>query len=376
MNTRRYDLDWLRIIAILLLHLFHSAMPFVSEWGWHIKNPETSNLFLEFNYFLSKWRMPILFFISGIGTVFVLNQFNAGHYVLQRAKRLLVPLLFGMLVVVPPQIYFERIFSGVSYNSYFEFFTSIFTTGAYPNGNLSWHHLWFIMYLFVYSLLFIPIFLFLNSEAGKKVVEFIANIPKGLGLYYSIIVLYSASFLYFWFPEETHALVNDWAGFTRYFLFFIFGGFIGTNTTFWNSIENNRKLHLKFAFFSITFINVLRWNDMEPEWGWNFPNLLFLLLRDFNAWFWVLAILGYGKKYLNIKTKFLDYANEAIYPFYILHQTFIVVITYYVVQVKNESILNKYLFVTFISFILTMGVYEFLIKPYNSVRFFFGMKPK
>ena len=199
--------------------------------------------------------------------------------------------------------------------------------------------------------------MFLNSEAGKKVVEFIANIPKGLGLYYSIIVLYSASFLYFWFPEETHALVNDWAGFTRYFFFFIFGGFIGTNTTFWNSIENNRKLHLKFAFFSITFINVLRWNDMEPEWGWNFPNLLFLLLRDFNAWFWVLAILGYGKKYLNIKTKFLDYANEAIYPFYILHQTFIVVITYYVVQVKNESILNKYLFVTFISFILTMCFY-------------------
>ena len=73
MEARRYDLDWLRVIAILLLHLFHCAMPFIAEWDWHIKNKETSYLILEANYFLSRWRMPILFFISGIGTVFVLN---------------------------------------------------------------------------------------------------------------------------------------------------------------------------------------------------------------------------------------------------------------------------------------------------------------
>lgn len=320
--------------------------------------------------------MPILFFISGIGTVFVLNRFNASHYIKQRTKRLLVPIFFGMLVVVPPQIYFERSFSGVSYTSFFDFFPSIFTTGPYPKGNLSWHHLWFIVYLFVYSLLFIPLYWFFNSELGKKIVELVANIPKAFGLYSLGLLLYIASFLYFWFPEETHALVNDWAGFTRYFLFFVFGGFIGTNITFWSTIENNRKLHLKLAFFSILLINVLRWNDIEPEWDWNLPNVLYLLLKVYNTWFWVLAILGYGKKYLNIKTKCLDYANEAIYPFYILHQTFIVMITYYVVQVTNESILNKYVFITCVSFVLTMGVYELLIKPYNSIRLLFGMKAK
>jgi glucans biosynthesis protein C len=375
MNERRYDLDWLRVIAILLLHLFHCAMPFVAEWDWHIKNKETSNLLMECNYFLSKWRMPLLFFISGIGTTFVLNQFTTNQYFRQRTKRLFVPLLFGIFLVVPPQIYFERIFKGIQYTSYFEFYPSIFTTGVYPNGNFSWHHLWFIAYLFIYSILAIPLFLFLKSKNGKDLVKFVADVPKGLGLYGLGLLLYIASFLYFWFPAETHALIDDWAGFTRYFLYFIFGYFVGMNSIFWNEIEKNRKLNLKLAFFSTVAINFFRWNDIEPQWGLNLPNLLFLGLIVFNAWFWVLAILGYGKKHLNFNNKLLQYANEAIYPFYVLHQTFIVIITYYVVQV-NESIISKYLFLTFVSFILSMAVYDFLIKPYNLVRILFGMKSK
>lgn len=375
MNDRRYDLDWLRVISILLLHLFHSAMPFVSEADWHLKNEETSNLLMECNYFLSKWRMPLLFFISGIGTTFVLQQFTASQYLKQRTKRLFFPLLFGMLVVVPPQVYFERIFNGASYNSFLDFYPSIFTTGVYPNGNLSWHHLWFIAYLFVFSVLAVLLSFFLKSNIGKKVWETVERIPIGIGLYGLGLILYGASFLYFWFPEETHALVNDWAAFTRYFLYFIFGYLIGVNAAFWNEIESKRRLNLKLAFFGIVVINFFRWNNVEPEWGLNAPNLLFLALKVFNAWFWMLAILGYGKKYLNFNNKFLVYSNEGIYPFFILHQTFIVIIAYYVIQV-NESIISKYLFLTIVSFILSMGFYEFLIKPYNWVRVLFGMKSK
>lgn len=376
METRRYDLDWIRVLAILLLHFFHAAMPFVADWGWHIKNPETSNLFLEFNYFLSKWRMPVLFFISGIGTVYVLRQFSGRYYIWQRTKRLLLPLLFGMLVVVPPQVYFERIYDGAAFSSYFDFYPSIFTTGPYPKGNLSWHHLWFVLYLFVYSLMFVPIYGWLRSKTGQGVLHAVASLPKGWGLMGMGGLLCVGSLLYFRFPEETHALVDDWAGFTRYLLYFLLGGCVGTHTPFWHSIEGRRRIHLKLAFFSIIAIHVLRWNDWEPTWGWNIPNLLWLVLQVFNGWFWVLAILGYGKRYLNRRSRFLDYANEAIYPFYILHQTFIVMIAYYVVQVQQESILNKYLFLTLVSFVLSMGVYAFLIKPYNAMRLLFGMKPK
>jgi glucans biosynthesis protein C len=375
LQERRYDLDWLRVIAIVLLHFFHAAMPFAADSEWHLKNHETSNLMMECNYFLSKWRMPLLFFISGIGTVFVLNQYSAKQYIWQRTKRLLVPLAFGMLVVVPPQIYFERIFSGTHYASYFEFYPSIFTTGPYPSGNLSWHHLWFIVYLFVYSVIGVPIFLFLKSNAGKKLIDIFAKTPNGLGLYGLGFILYLASLLYFWFPSETHALVDDWAGFTKYFLYFLFGYFIGIHPLIWSEIETSRRQHLKWAFFSIVVINTVRWNDIEPEWGWNVPNLLFLALKVFNAWFWVLALLGYGKKYLNFTNKYLPIANEAIYPFYVLHQTFIVIVAYYVLQV-NESILSKYLFLTFVSFVLSMGCYAFLIKPYRIPRALFGMKKR
>jgi peptidoglycan/LPS O-acetylase OafA/YrhL len=372
-QERRYDLDWLRVIAILLLHLFHCAMPFVAEWDWHLKNKETSYLVLECNYFLSRWRMPILFFISGIGTVFVLNQASIKYFIWQRTKRLLIPLLFGMLIIVPPQVYFERIYKGADYNSYLDFLPSIFTTTVYPEGNLSWHHLWFIAYLFVYSLLAIPFILFLKSAKGISFTNKVAVICNKIGMIGFGILLAIAGLLYFWYPNETHAFVQDWAGFTKYFLYFILGAFIGINPVFWKNLEYNRKLNLKMAFFSTLLINYIRWNDKEPIWAMDTQNTLFLSLLVISAWFWVISILGYAKKYLNFTNKFLKFSNEAIYPFYILHQTFIVIITYYIIQTEDD-ILSKYLFLTFVTFILSMGFYVFLIKPYKITRFLFGMK--
>lgn len=375
MQERRYDLDWLRVMAIILLHLFHCAMPFIAEWDWHLKNKETSYLVLECNYFVSRWRMPILFFISGIGTVFVLSQKYVVHFIWQRTKRLLIPLLFGMLIIVPPQVYFERIYKGIKYSSYLDFYPSIFSTTVYPEGNLSWHHLWFIAYLFVYSLLAIPLILFFKSVKGKTFTNKAAAFSSKFGMVGFGLILFIAGLLYFWFPNETHAFVDDWAGFTKYFLYFIFGAFIGTNPIFWKNLENNRKLNLKIAFFSTLTIYYIRWNNVEPLWEISTLNLLFWFLLVLNAWFWVIALLGYAKKYLNFTNKFLQFSNEAIYPFYILHQTFIVIIAYYIIQ-THDDIISKYLFLTFVSFILSLGFYVFLIKPYKVTRFLFGMKIK
>ena len=94
------------------------------------------------------------------------------------------------------------------------------------------------------------------------------------------------------------------------------------------------------------------------------------------GWSWVLALVGYGKKYLNYKLKVLDYLNQAVYPFYILHQTVIVVLTYYIVQTQNESILSKYIYTVGMTLFITVGIYHLLIRPYALPRFLFGMKPK
>src|SRR5687768_9349518 len=95
-HERRHDLDWLRAFAILLVVVFHSAMPYVAEWGWHVKNAERSELLLEMNWFLSRWRMALLFLIAGAGTTWALGRRAIGTYVRERARRLLVPLVFGI----------------------------------------------------------------------------------------------------------------------------------------------------------------------------------------------------------------------------------------------------------------------------------------
>jgi len=374
-NERRYDLDWLRVIAILLLHFFHAAMPFVSEWDWHIKNKETSNLFLEFNYFLSRWRMPLLFFISGVGTVFVLNTISVGQYIRQRSKRLLMPLIFGMLVIVPPQVYMERLFKRATYRSFFEFYPSIFSTGVYPSGNLSYHHLWFIAYLFVYSIIAIPLFLLLKSQRGKSVIDSTALLSAKYGMVAFGLILLAAGMLYFWFPNESHAFVDDYAGFTKYLLYFVFGYVIGVNRIFWKHIEDNRRRNLKAAFIVTTLINYFRWNNVEPEWGMNVANVLYFCLIVISGWIWVITLLGYAKRYLNFSNNFLKFANEAIYPFYILHQTIIVILGYYIIQVEDD-ILSKYLFLTFVSFAVSIGIYVFFVRPYKIPRMLFGMKSR
>lgn len=375
MQERRYDLDWLRVFAIILLHFFHSAMPFVVEWGWHIKNPQVSNLLMECNFFLSRWRMPLLFFISGIGTTYVLAKATAGQYAWQRFKRLFVPLVFGILVIVPPQVYMERMLNGVAYGNILEFYPTIFTSGVYPQGNFSWHHLWFIAYLFVFSIVAIPLFLFLKSETGKTFSNKVAVFSAKVGMLWVVLPTFLASLLMFEYPVETHALVDDWATFFRYFSFFVSGYFIGTHIVFWDAFLQKRRLYLKTAFFSMLAINYLRWNNLEPEWQPSLQNVAYMALWTLSAWCWILALLGYAKRYMNFNNRFLKYANEGIYPFYILHQTVIVIIAFYVVQV-DETIISKYLFLSLVSLIVTLGLYEFLVRPYSPVRFLFGMKGK
>lgn len=372
---RRYDLDWLRVLAVLALLLFHSGMPFVAEWGWHIKNAETSSLFLEWMYFLSRWRMALLFLISGVGTWFALGSRGGAGYLRERTKRLLLPLLFGMLVVVPPQIYMERLTQGVPYANYLQFWSSIFALVPYPKGNTSWHHLWFVAYLFCYSALLLPAFLWLRGDRGAQTLAKLRAGLHGGRLVLLGVPLAAAHALYLWFPD-TKALVGDWGNFCYYLVFFAYGFLLGRDEGVWSAIERYRWHALRLAFFAILAIDYLRWNKLEPGAG-NLPGLLAgTTLSALNAWCWVLTVLGFGKRWLNRDNPLRRYATEAVYPFYILHQTVIVVIAYYVVQVPHESILGKWLFLVVASFAVTMGLYEFAVRPYRWVRPLFGLKPQ
>jgi glucan biosynthesis protein C len=180
---------------------------------------------------------------------------------------------------------------------------------------------------------------------------------------------------------ETNDLAHDLCYFF-YWLFFLLAGFICiTQPKLMDSLERNRRFALTIGFLSLLFLDYLRWNKIEPGHElWPFHHAFFVnlfnALEPIVAWSWVLALVGYGKKYLNYKAKVLDYLNQAVYPFYILHQTVIVVLVYYIVQTQNESILSKYIYTVGMTFFITVGIYHLLVRPYALTRFLFGMKPK
>jgi glucans biosynthesis protein C len=372
-RPRRHDLDWLRVIAILLLLFFHSAMPYVAEWDWHLKNAETSPLLMEASFFLSRWRMALLFLISGVGTSYALGFRPARGYLAERAKRLVLPLVFGILVIVPPQIYMERLASGAPYRSYLEFWPTVLRGVPYPEGSFSWHHLWFIAYLFIYSVAALPLFLWLRSERGRRVRAAVERRLAGPALYLlgaPLGAVLATLYVRWSGPQD---IVNDWGHLVYYFLFFVFGYLLAEAEGAWRWMEARRRTSLGLAMVCIVAINYLRWNDVEPAWGYNAANAAYLFLEAFNAWLWVLALLGFGRRFLSFRNRALDYASEGIYPFYILHQTVIVIVAFYVIGAP-DTVWAKFWFTSAVSFALTVAIYEFAVRPFRITRVLFGMK--
>lgn len=376
--SRQVYLDWLRILAILGVLFFHSAMPFVAEEWWHIKNKETSNVLLEFNFWLSRFRMPLLFFISGAVSYYMMQKRSALSFIGLRFRRLFIPLFFAMLVIVPPQVYMERVAQGFT-GSFLDFYPSIFNFEPYPKGNTSWHHLWFIAYLFVYDLVAAPLFVWMISAKGRSFVQKLHWLAKGKRIYLLIIpsiFVYASLILKY---PQTNDLIHDYAYLPYWFLFLLIGFVCISNASLMDSLERNRRSSLLAGLALLVALNYLRWNDVEP-WklnpdGWRVQasTYFYLMMYPAIAWFWVMALTGYGKKYLNKKTAFSNYATQAVYPFYIVHQTVIVILAFYVVQ-ANDDVLIKYLFLAFASLFITVAICHLLIQPYAVTRFLFGMK--
>jgi len=165
-----------------------------------------------------------------------------------------------------------------------------------------------------------------------------------------------------------------------YWLSFLLTGFICINfPVLMDSLERNRRTSLLLAFLSIIAIYYIRWNNLEPDHFFhNWRDLYIYTYRalyPFTAWAWIFTAIGYGKRYLNKKHRIQDYINQAVYPFYILHQTVIVIVVFYVMK-SPDSVLSKFLFSFIISFALVTCIYHLFIKPYAVTRFLFGMKPK
>lgn len=334
---------------------------------------------MEMNEWSHLFRMPLLFFISGTVSYYMLQKRSGGRFIGLRFTRLFIPLLFGMLVIVPPQVYIERVTQGFKGN-FWQFYPTIFTTGAYPRGNMSWHHLWFILYLLIYDIIFAPVFVWLISGKAAsflKRIQWLAENKRIYLLALPAIIIYTTMALKF---PETNNLVQDYCYFLYWLCFLLVGFLCIANVSLMDSIEKHRRFSFMIAFLSIITINYFRWNNLEPwdlldNWRSDFRTYAFLALRPVCAWAWVFTAVGYGKRYLNKSHPISGYINQAVYPFYILHQTIIVILSYYIVA-TTETIGMKYFFTVLFTFFLSMGIFHLFIFPFAIPRFLFGMKPK
>jgi len=373
MKTRErvYYLDWLRIFAVVMLVPFHTAMIFVT-WSFHIKNDVLSQGLTDLNGFIHIWHMPLFFLVSGAGTWFALGFRSGGEYAKERLLRLFVPLVFGMLAIIPPQVYLERISRHQFTGSYFEFWPSIFTTGPYPQGNLSWHHLWFLAYLFVFSMLLLPIFLWMRSDKARarlsRTADFFSQNARVFLLAGPLVLIQFLLRLHW--PDGNQNLIDDWANFFYHSTTFIFGSLLLTDRKYLEAIERNRYGALAVAVLCALVIKIIS----IPS-----DNIIAAMALNgfdgFNTWCWLLVLLGFGRKHLNFTNKVRDYAVEAALPFYILHQTFIIIIGFYVIQWRIALML-KFLLIIVLTFITVLMVYDLVVKRIGPIRFLFGMKSK
>ena len=370
---RRYDLDWLRVIVFGLLIFYHVGMFFVADWGYHIKNNVTYEWIKYPMLFLNQWRLPILFVISGLGTSYALSKRTAAQFAFERTKKLLLPLIFGMLVIVPPQVYLEKVSKGIIKGSYFDFWPSQAFIGTYPVGNLSWHHLWFIPYLLLFSLVLIPVFIYLRNNPNTFILRTATKIcTTRWSLYWFIVPLYCIEAFIEPFFEETHALVGDWFVISNSITLFFFGFLlISVKETFWKTVEANRKTYLKCGIIGFSLLLFIT-TAFEDGYIRHFTEAL---IKVFSFWSWILTLFGYASNYLNKPSKTLAYCNEAVYPLYILHQTITIILGYYLMHLEWNSF-YKFSIMSIGTFLISWILYEFLIRRWLLIRPLFGLHHK
>jgi len=376
-STRRHDIDWLRVIAFYILIFFHVGMVFV-PWEFHLKNNQTVEWFETWMAFLHNWRLPLLFMISGIVLYHSMGKRTGKKYFGERSKRLLIPLIFGMFVIVPPQIYYDRLFHGIQFANYWEFWKTVFNFVPYPmGGSLSWHHLWYVLYIFVYSLIAYPIFKYLRSEKSislkNKVGSFLKNHPNSIYII-SIPFLISYYTLGQKYPE-THGLFDDWYNHSISFSLFLLGFCISAVDGFWDVLVAKRKQSLILALIPALTLALFVWGptfsiiNEDAEWFLYVYGIFKMVMIPSLLY----AILGYGRVYLNKPSKVLSYANESVYPLYILHQTVELIFAYYIIQL-DWGVLPKFVLLVVVTFGISLLIYELLIKRFNLTRLLFGMK--
>jgi glucans biosynthesis protein C len=380
---RIYYIDWLRILAIITVFFFHTSH-FFDPIYWHVKNPVKSESVLLFLGFVNLWIMPLFFFLSGASGMFGVRK-SFSTFLKGKTLRLLIPYLMGVILLIPPQKYVEGLSNHTFSGGYLDFLQAYFSGGIfnYPMGfDTLWigaisYHLWFLGHLFLISVLLYPLTKYLDGK-GEFLMEKLhkkTSFTGGAVLLF-IPVTIAGILLKKHFPNYT-----SWADFTKYALFFLLGFLYTRNENLKTALFKSRFIALAIGL-SLTMMYFASFAVKDTMFGQLFQNNQVYGYYAFQetagalvTWCWLIFIVAMGMKYLNKDSVYRQPLNEAVLPFYILHQTVLLLIGFVVVQ-WNWSSWGKFGFIAASSLFIISIIYTLVIKPFNFSRFAFGMSRK
>jgi peptidoglycan/LPS O-acetylase OafA/YrhL len=380
--NRLHYIDWLRVIAILGVWAYHSARPFMLQ-EWLINNGEKSpTITFIFLVFLGSMGMPLFFMMAGAGCLFALRRRSGKQFLSERSTRLLIPFVIGCLLLSPLQFYLEWLHKGWYQGAFLPFLPvlaadrlhSLVTTFS-PTIFLSLgSHLWFLGFLFTFSLIALPLFLWLKTGAGSKVTAALGRLGEVRGglLVFIIPVAAVRMSLQPFFPEYT-----DWADFTYMLVFFICGFLLFSDERLIQSVRRDWRIFLAVGLAStlimlvgLAFGGGAAWvkDPAVPGFylGWG--------LAGVNGWCLSLFVLWLGMRLLDFRNRRLDQAQELMVPFYVFHQPAIVLVAFFVVAWQTALPL-KLGVVLAASLLITLAVCQGVVCRIKPARALFGMKP-
>jgi uncharacterized protein (DUF2147 family) len=385
-SDRRYDIDWLRIFATYLLLLFHTAMVFNPAPFYHIRNVDQSMFFLILTGFIGLWHMPLFFLLAGWSAHASLQKRGTPSFLRERFFRLLIPLAAGCILLMPPIKFlelsngFDANFGGLSVNpvlqgdfrevipsglpamasfdqSFLRFLPTFFTDPM----RFTWAHLWFVAYLLTFTVLYLPIFVWI----GRSSRDLRQNL-SGLWIYAPVIPLAVVQVMMRPHWPGLQNLIDDWANFAYYTIFLVCG-FLLAHFPVLEAVvqrERQRALAIAVAATVVLFLGVV---------GIVSSQSIILAHTAIAGWCFVIAMLGWARIRFSRAGRGLSYLRESAFPVYLLHQSAIVIPGYFLIQLPL-SLWVKFALLLAISVAFTMSAYHFLVRPNAIPRFLCGMK--
>jgi glucans biosynthesis protein C len=368
-NNRNYYIDWLRVIATVCIFLFHNSR--VYDYGdWSIKNIHTTLFATQFVESMNIWMMPLFFALSGASVYFSLRSRSGSSFLKERFFRIMIPwLVTGMFIMGPIQVYLERLSHGQFEGSFFQFLPHYFD-GLYGfGGNFAFHgmHLWYLMQLSIFSVILLPLFL-PRIKFGTSLAQ---SIALKLGRPWMLPLLF--------IPVGIMALLSGVLGLgvteqmgswdiLSYMMFFILGYMLFASPGLQETIRKQGGWFLAGAVI-FSALHLILTFYVRPSFYESVD------IRLLATWGWIVGLLWLGGRLLNFTNSFLAHVNEMVLPFYILHQTLIIVVAYFIVQL-NLATPVKYGITAIISLAAILVIYELLVSRIGVLRFIFGMKSR